>query len=61
MANRTARSPLASLAPFSLLHTPNEQMLLQYYRQLSQTDQGFIRRAAQALAQYSAMEQGERS
>lgn len=52
--------PLARLAPYCLLHTPDEQELLKYYRQLGQTDRGFLRRAAQALAQYSAMEQGQK-
>lgn len=61
MVNRTVCRALASLAPYYLLHTAEERELLQYYRQLSQTDQGFIRRASQALARYSAMEQGERA
>jgi hypothetical protein len=61
MSKRTARSPLESLAPYYLLHTAEEQILLQYYRQLSQADRCFIRRSAQALSRYSAMEQGEKA
>lgn len=54
MATRTARRPLASLAPYRLLHTPAEQALLQNLRRLSQADQSFIQRAVEALAQYPA-------
>ncbi|MDE3738606.1 hypothetical protein PSH28_18535 [Pseudomonas resinovorans] len=61
MSIRTERRSLASLAPYSLLHTPDEQVLLQYYRQLSQADRCFIRRSAQALSRYSATEQGEKA
>ncbi|MCY1313276.1 hypothetical protein D9M70_637820 [compost metagenome] len=61
MFKLTAHSPLASLTPYCLLHTHDEQVLLQYYRQLSQADQCFIRRSAQALSRYSAMEQGEKA
>jgi hypothetical protein len=58
MSKRTTGRPLVNFSPSTLLHTADEQALLQYYRQLNQIDQGFIRRAAQALALCSAMEQG---
>jgi hypothetical protein len=61
MPMRITYSQLPNLSPFPLLHTADEQALLQYYRQLSQTDQGFIRRAAQALVLFSAIEQGAKS
>lgn len=61
MSKRTTRGPHANLSPYTLLHIADEQALLQYYRQLSQTDKGFIRRAAEALILCSAMEQGAKS
>lgn len=59
MESRITPSLRPTLAPYLFLHTPNEQALLQYYRQLSQDDQGIVHRVAQALTQYSAMERGE--
>ena len=60
MSKRTTRSPFTHLYPYTPLHTADEQALMQYYHQLSQTIQSFIRRATQALVLCSAMEHGSR-
>lgn len=43
-----------------LVHTPDEQVLLLYYRQFSHSDQSFIRRTVQALVQCPAVPKGEK-